>query len=251
MKSVIIVNNSEFEIDFSLPLDISIPLSDKEHSHVAAFHLPYFKTEVVRVDGFTGSVAEGGSCNVNNIYFSPHGDGTHTECLGHITKEKYSINDCLKEYFFIALLISITPEKSDDDFMVTAEQVTKSIGENKPDVLIIRTFPNSESKRNRNYSGSNPPYIHHEAAAFICKVGIKHLLIDLPSMDKEDDGGKLLAHHAFWNYPAAPRINSTITELIYVNEKISDGWYFLNLQLAAFDSDASPSRPVLFKMNKK
>lgn len=251
MKSIIEYQGTEFEIDFSLPLDISIPLSEKLHSHVAAFHLPDLKSEVVRAGGFTGSVAEGGGCNVNNIFFSPHGNGTHTECIGHITKEKYSVNDCLKDYFFSALLISISPLQSGSDFIVAQEQVKKALGENKPDALIIRTMPNDENKRTRSYSGTNPPFIHHEAAAFICSAGIKHLLLDLPSMDKEADDGKLLAHHAFWNYPDSPRINSTITELIYVPDKISDGWYFLNLQVAAFDSDASPARPVLFRMTKK
>ena len=250
MKSIITVNASEFEIDFSLHLDISIPLSDR-HSHVSAFHLPDLKSEPVRAGAFTGSVVEGGSCNVNNIYFSPHGNGTHTECIGHITKEKYSVNDCLKEYFFAALLISITPQKSGSDFFVSQEQVRKALGEYKPVALIIRTMPNDESKKGKNYSGANPPYIHHEAAALICNAGIKHLLIDLPSMDKENDGGKLLAHRGFWNHPASPRIHCTITEMVFVNDKINDGWYFLNLQVAAFDSDASPSRPVLFQMRKK
>lgn len=249
MQSRILNNGLEFEIDFSNPLDISIPLSDRQE-HVKAFHLPELKSEVVRAGGFTGSVADGGSCNVNNIFFSPHGNGTHTECIGHITKEKYSVNDCLREYFFTAFLITVSPEKSGNDFFVSVEQVKKLLGENKPEALIIRTLPNNESKKGKNYSGSNPPFIHHETAALICKTGVKHLLIDLPSMDKEDDGGKLLAHRAFWNYPAAPRINSTITELIYVPDGISDGWYFLNLQLAAFDNDASPSRPVLFSMKK-
>jgi kynurenine formamidase len=250
VKSIIEFQNQQFEVDFSAPIDISIPLTDAGHSHVAAFHLPDLKSEVVRAGGFTGSVAEGGSCNVNNIFFSPHGNGTHTECIGHITKEKYSVNDCLKEYFFSAMLITIAPEKSGNDSHVTAEQVKKSLGKNIPEALIIRTLPNDVSKRERNYSGTNPPFIDQETAAFICSLGIKHLLIDLPSMDKENDGGKLLAHHSFWNYPSAPRINSTITELIYVPDKISDGFYFLNLQFAAFDSDASPSRPVLFQMKK-
>jgi kynurenine formamidase len=156
MKSQILNNNSEFEIDFSSPLDISIPLSD-QHSHVAAFHLPELKSEPVRAGGFTGSVAEGGSCNVNNIYFSPHGNGTHTECIGHITKEKYSVNDCLKEYFFTALLLTVALEKSHNDFFVSSEQVRKAVGENKPEALIIRTSPNEESKRGKNYSGTNPP----------------------------------------------------------------------------------------------
>jgi kynurenine formamidase len=38
-----------------------------------------------------------------------------------------------------------------------------------------------------------------DAALFLHESGIKHLLIDLPSVDKEKDEGKLLAHKAFWN----------------------------------------------------
>ncbi|MBK5283885.1 MAG: cyclase family protein [Bacteroidia bacterium] len=251
MKSIIEIQDSKFEIDFSSPLDISIPLVEEQQPHVNAFYLPPTNFEIAKGGDFVGSVAEGGSCNVKNIFFSPHGNGTHTECIGHITKEKYTVNDCLKDYFFTAILVNISPDKLNDDYLITAEQIRKAVGINKPESLIIRTMPNDESKKNKNYSGSNPAYVHHEAASLICSIGIKHLLIDLPSMDKEDDGGKLLAHHAFWNYPASPRINSTITELVYVPDEIKDGWYFLNLQVAAFECDASPSRPVLFRMNKK
>jgi hypothetical protein len=65
-------------------------------------------------------------------------------------------------------------------------------------------------------------------------------------VDREEDEGNLEAHHAFWNYPNAPRLDATITEFIYVKDEIRDGLYFLNLQIASFESDASPSKPVLY-----
>jgi hypothetical protein len=77
--------------------------------------------------------------------------------------------------------------------------------------------------------------------------GIDHLLLDLPSVDREVDGGALAAHRAFWNYPENPRMKATITELIYVPSKVQDGQYFLNLQVAPIENDASPSRPVLYR----
>lgn len=239
-------NGKLLRADFSLPIDISIPLKEAQQPHVSAFYLPNVKYQAAENGSFIGSVQKGGSCNVNNIFFSPHGNGTHTECIGHITKEKYSINDCLTEFFFTALLVSVAPEQNGGDKIISIKQLREKIGNQRPGALLIRTLPNDESKKTRNYSGTNPPYLHHEAAAFVCQAGIKQLLIDLPSMDKEDDGGKLLAHRAFWNYPSAPRIHSTITELIYVPSSVADGWYFLNLQVASFDNDASPSRPVLF-----
>jgi hypothetical protein len=62
------------------------------------------------------------------------------------------------------------------------------------------------------------------------------------------DGGKLTAHHGYWNYPAQPRMNATITELIYVPEKVKDGNYLLNLMITSFENDASPSKPVLYAL---
>jgi arylformamidase len=248
MISTIEHNGKIFRADLSSPIDISIPLKEEPHQHVSAFYLPDIKYQAAESGSFVGSVQRGGSCNVNNIFFSPHGNGTHTECIGHITKEKYSINDCLTEFFFLALLVTVTPEDRKEDKVVTREQLQKQIGNHHPDALLIRTLPNDEIKKTRNYSGTNPPYIHYEAAALVCELGIKQLLIDLPSMDREDDGGRLLAHRTFWNYPSQPRIHSTITELIYIPPTVADGMYLLNLQVASFDNDASPSRPVLFPL---
>jgi hypothetical protein len=98
--------------------------------------------------------------------------------------------------------------------------------------------------------------LSEEAAIFIRESGIQHLLIDLPSVDKEHDEGKLLAHKAFGNVknvnhlnPDA-RLNATITEMIFVNEEVKDGSYLLNLQIASFENDASPSKPILFALKK-
>ena len=77
-------------------------------------------------------------------------------------------------------------------------------------------------------------------------MGVKHLLIDLPSVDRESDGGVLAFHHAFWEVPNNPNHERTITEMVYVPTEIKDGNYLLNLQMAPFENDASPSRPVLY-----
>jgi hypothetical protein len=78
--------------------------------------------------------------------------------------------------------------------------------------------------------------------------GIKHLLIDQPSVDREEDGGELKSHKAFWNFDGKLRKDCTITELIYVPNSIEDGTYFLNLQIAPFENDATPSKPILYKI---
>ena len=242
-----------FEIDLSKPIDISIPLSNTDANPIA-WYIEKPTIEPVKFGNWIGKVSEGSSTNFNNIFFNPHGHGTHTECLGHITREFYSINQCLKQFFFKAELISIEPENMNGDKIITKEQIEKGLSGKTPEAIVIRTLPNFDSKKHKNYSKTNPPYLLEEAATFIRESGIKHLLIDLPSVDREEDEGKLLAHKAFWNVKDVNNLNEdarldcTITELIFVDDNIRDGSYLLNLHMAPFENDASPSKPVLFKI---
>lgn len=242
-----------FEIDLSKPIDISIPLSNTDENPIA-WYIEKPEIEPVKFGDWIGKVSEGSSTNFNNIFFNPHGHGTHTECLGHITRDFYSINQCLKQFFFKAELISITPEDINGDLVITKNQIERALNGKTPEAIIIRTLPNSESKKHKNYSKTNPPYLSEEAAIYIREIGIQHLLIDLPSVDREEDEGKLLAHKAFWNVKDVnnlnddARLNCTITEMIFVEDTIQDGSYIINLQIASFENDASPSKPILFKI---
>jgi len=238
--------NRTYNIDLFKPLDISIPIRGTDQN-VNAWYISPPKIEPVTDGNWVGKVSEGASTNFNNICFNPHGHGTHTECVGHITSEFYSINDTLKQFFFTAQLITIHPEKQGDDFVITKNQI-KTVLQSNQKALIIRSLPNKGEKRNKQYSHTNWPYLSEEAAIYIREIGVDHLLIDLPSVDKEKDEGKLLAHKAFWNYPKATRFEATITEMIFAKDEIEDGNYILNLQIASFENDASPSKPVLYKI---
>ncbi|MFD0963137.1 cyclase family protein [Pseudofulvibacter geojedonensis] len=239
-------NNINFQVDLSKPIDISMPLKAAKNNP-NAWYLDAPIIEPVVMGDFVGSVSKGASTNFNNIQFNPHAHGTHTECVGHITKEFYSINEQLKTFFFTAEVISIQPEKINDDLVITKKQLQEAIKAH-PEAIVIRTLPNLEDKLNKQYSNSNPPYIEEKGAVYLRELGIKHLLIDLPSVDKEKDGGELLSHNAFWNTKGELRLDATITEFIYVPTEVEDGMYLLNLQIAPFHNDASPSKPVLFKI---
>jgi len=248
------INN--FEVDLSKPIDISISLSNTDENPIA-WYIEKPVIEPVVFGDWIGKVSEGSSStNFNNIYFNPHGHGTHTECLGHITKEFYSINQSLKQFFFLAELISVQPELQNDDLVITKNQIEIALNGISPEAIIIRTMPNNSEKLSKKYSNTNPPYLSEDAATLIRESGIQHLLIDLPSVDKEHDQGKLLAHKAFWNVKdvnnlnADALINCTITEMIFVNDAVKDGSYLLNIQIAPFENDASPSKPILFAINK-
>lgn len=235
--------------DSGKPLDISLGLSHTDENP-RAWYVDLPKFEPVRTEHYTGSVAEGGSVNFRDIYFNPHGHGTHTECLGHITETVFSINEHLNEYFFEAQLISLKPEVKTvncaQDRVLTLNQF-KEI-DIRSEALVLRTLPNLEEKKSMNYASTNPPYLEKEIADYLIEKGVKHFLLDLPSVDREEDGGALAFHHKFWEVPENPNHERTITELIYVDNSIADGYYILELQVAPFENDAAPSRPVLYEI---
>jgi arylformamidase len=237
-----------FAADLSAPIDLSIPLRNgAENPNCFWAPMPVF-SPVVAGD-FVGSTAQGGVVNFFDVRINPHGNGTHTECVGHIARERYVLHECLQAHHFLAKLVSLYPRKTDEgDRVIFRDQLAEVFEKNEADALIIRTMPNDPSKMQVNWSGSNPPYMHHEALAFLAENGVQHLLLDLPSVDREEDGGQLLGHRAFWQYPDAVRAQCTITEMIFVPNDVRDGLYLLNLQTTSLDLDASPSKPVIFRL---
>lgn len=238
-------NKKEISIDLKNGTDLSIAI--EPGNGVNAFYIPQAQFEPIRVGSFVGSVKEGGSANCENLLINAHGNGTHTECVGHISKERICIDDCLKEFFFFAQVLSVNASVVATDNVVQADQLNALNKIDDCEALIIRTLPNLTDKLNRNYSGTNPTYLSADFCKRVREMGYKHLLLDLPSVDREEDAGALAAHKAFWNFETVPRTDMTITELIYVPDEITDGCYFLNLQIASLKTDASPSKPILFK----
>ena len=163
-------------------------------------------------------------------------------------------------------LISITPvsskekynpELNEGDLLITKEELIKKLN-NVPkkflEGLIIRTLPNYKDKKSQDYMKVKPPFFSIEAMQYIKDIGVKHLLVDTPSVDRLFDDGILSAHNIFWDtndkkYNPTTK-NKTITEMIFVPKKVEDGRYLLNLQVPAFVSDAAPSRPILYKINE-
>lgn len=238
------------------PLDISLPLR-AGNDNPRAWYVAPPRMEPVRENGFLGSVSEGGNVNFRDIYFNPHGHGTHTECLGHITPIVHSVNKTLSSYFFNAALVSIEPtiiQLSDGSFdkVISKQQMELALKEyNTVEAVILRTLPNGEDKKFMNYSATNPPYLEADVVEILDAYKVKHFLVDLPSVDRESDGGKLEFHHCFWSVPGREDCTRTITELIFVSDEITDGSYVLEMQLAPFENDASPSRPVLYQKHIK
>lgn len=244
MKTTIQLEHEQISIDLSKPIDISLAI--QHNAGVGAWYIDQPQISHVEVDGYVGNVKLGGSTNFNNVHFNPHSHGTHTECIGHITEEFHSVNKAFDNTFFKAQLISVTPQELDGDLVIN-ESVT-AVLKSGIKAVILRTLPNPESKKAKNYSDSNPPYIDAGLMLRFRESGIQHILIDLPSVDKEKDNGELLAHKEFWNYNGEQRLDATITELIYVPDHIKDGLYMMDLQVAPIENDAAPSRPILYEI---
>ena len=251
MKILLEYKENRYEADLSQPLDISIPLP-KNGDGVNCFYAPPFEFSPYTAGDWVGAVAKGAPVNFMNVRINPHGNGTHTECVGHITSDIYAINDALKQFHFMAKVVSIYPQVLENgDRVILRAQVEEAFAAGDAQALVIRTQPNDATKLSRQYSYSNPPYIDAAAMAYILEAGVEHLLLDLPSVDREEDEGKLAAHHIFWEHPKATNYTRTITEMIYVANEIKDGIYLLNIQIPSFSLDAAPSKPVLYGLNAK
>ncbi len=268
-----VINGTEFRADLDHPIDISIPLQFNG-LQPNAYGVESARSEPCKAGEIVGDTRRGGSVNFEQYTFIPHCNGTHTECVGHITHERISVRDCLRDVLIPAILISVEPSPLDQearsettDRVITRNAVKTAVdqlGSNlKSEALIIRTLPNDHSKLERRYGDPNspspeiPPYFSADAMRYLIELGVKHLLVDTPSIDRIFDDGKLVNHRIFWNveegsFETGPttRLNSTITELIYVPNDVADGEYLLNLQIAPFVADASPSRPLLLKITK-
>jgi arylformamidase len=266
MHASIVLGGRELRIDLAQPLDLGIPL-DFHGAQPRHFAAPAASATALQVGDFRGAVSSGASCNCEVVTLVPHCNGTHTECVGHLTRERVDAWRVVPAGLVPALLVSVTPEAaalegSDPAPAALDRLVTRRALERawprapfEARALIVRTLPNGIAKRTRDYSGTTPPYLSREAAQLLVERGILHLVVDLPSLDREHDEGRLSAHRLFFGLPpgvsdlaAAARPDATVTELAYIPDVAADGAFLLELQVPALGGDAVPSRPLLYAL---
>lgn len=244
--------NRCYKIALNDPIDLSLPL-DPASAGPRAWYVGPPRMEPVRSGDKVYAVKEGASVNFRDVAFNPHGHGTHTETVGHIATEILPIGPLLQRYFFTARLVTVRPEQRRmaegiTDHIITLGLLRDAFETSVPEALVLRTLPNGLEKRTRQWSNTNPPYIEAAACTWLRSIGVRHLLVDLPSVDRENDEGKLAAHHAFWDFPTTVDAKRTITEMIHVPDEVYDGDYILELQVSNFINDAAPSRPILYAL---
>jgi kynurenine formamidase len=252
------INDNNYSVLLSNPIKASIELVNGSQNP-NCFYAPIPQIEPVVANDFIGDVNQGGSVNFYNIAFNPHGNGTHTECVGHIASEKYYIKDCTIPALQICQLISVQPTIINQDSIITVESLSKIVFNKNCTAIAIRTLPNNEDKLTQQYSNTNPTFIAANAMEFIVSLGIQHLILDIPSVDREQDNGLLQAHHIFWNYPSSKfsntitglvRDNATITELAFFPNTMLDNIYAINIQTMPIALDACSSNIVFYPISE-
>ncbi len=255
-----------------ISIAIGLDFDGAQPSHFGAS--PASRTHI-ETNGFVGRVSKGGSCNVDIVTLNPHCNGTHTESVGHIVTESVPIGGVADPTLLFCKLISVTPKPATNtsqsyrpefqtgDRVIDHSMLELSMHETERkigyDALVIRSLPNLEKKRSWQYGPDDlPSFFTIEAINWIVDLGVKHLLVDLPSIDRMHDEGLLTNHHLFWGVPEGKHSLGnnaasvkTITEMVFIPDHVEDGHYLLNLQLPAFCLDAAPSRPVLYPILKK
>lgn len=243
-KAIIMIDGIHMEWDFMGGINCSFPLQHGSNNP-NAFHLPHPEFIPFKNGDFIGSTLQGGPVNCAILHLAPHGNGTHTESIWHISTEEYPIYNVFERWFFTAQLCTIEPIMIEDSMIITKQAIMHALGDARPEAILIRTQKTTEQKM---WSGMNAPAFEPAGLAWLAEIGIRHFLTDLPSVDPEEDEGKLAAHHAFWDYPDNPRIQATITEMIAIPEDVNDGLYLLQFGIAPLMSDASPSMITLYPL---
>ncbi len=237
--------NTENFIDLSIPMDFN---GDQANY----FDVERAKATPFKSESVIGDTKQGGGCNFDVVTFIPHCNGTHTECVGHIVDEDIHVNDMITDSLIPATLVTVTPENG----VINGKQLELVSGFDQ--ALIIRTLPNDASKRSATYDAKNiPPHFSSDAMEKIVEFGVRHLLVDMPTIDPANDGGKLENHHTFWGidhgshslYGSNPS-QKTITEMIYVPNEVQDGVFLLQIQIIHFISDVTPSRPLIYPLDR-
>ena len=182
------------------------------------------KANALRSNDFIGDIKEGGSCNVPVVTLDIHCTGTHTESIAHVIDSEEKISDVCPYGMIPAWLTSVELCEANDtnesyhcdiasNLLITKKELQKNILESYS-ALIIRTLPNYDSKKTRDYDVKPAPFFTNDA----------------------------IDHIRFFKQ------GKTISELLFIPNDLKDGFGFLQIQIPNWGLDAAPSRPIFYSI---
>ena len=242
-------NNNTYKVNTHEGVDLSIR-NDFLGSGPIFYGAEQPQVNAFRSGDFVGDMKEGGSCNVPIVTLDIHCTGTHTESIAHVLDSEEKISDVCPKGMIPASLTSVELQEANktnesyhcdmsNELVITKDELQKSTLEPN-NALIIRTLPNDRSKKKRIYDIEPAPFFTNDAIDHINVLGVQHLLVDIPSIDKADDGGHLENHKRFFKQ------GKTISELLFIPDDLKDGFGFLQIQIPNWGLDAAPSRPIFY-----
>ncbi len=259
-----------------LPIDLGAPISLAraqrfDGSGPRHFGAPAARARAFTAPGFSGEVRRGASCNCATIELTPHCHGTHTESVAHLVDEPRDVCDLVPLGLLPALVVSVLPqdaaasaEDSDPppqpgDRLLTRHALLAGWPATlpfAPRALVLRSAaPGTSDAAETSAAGREAPYLSRQLVRELVARGIEHLVVELPSIDRAHDEGRLCAHRLFFGLPPgstrladAVRPDCSITEYASIPATLADGPCALQLTLPRLAGDAVPSRPLAFRL---
>ncbi|MCP5104278.1 MAG: hypothetical protein GY950_12900 [bacterium] len=221
-----------------------------------AFHLAPITSRTVEFEGqFTGNVKRVGSCNVDTLQYVPHGL-THLETSAHILSpdaDPPTVKDIPTEKLSgIVYLIDLSHLGGKAGEQIPWEAVRGKLEQNTfPIAMVALKTHASGLPQAYDFSGKDFLSLAPETAKgihdyeFHIPEGNKTidcLLLDLPSIDPESDGGKLSAHRAFFGLPgtgitADDKEKRALVELAWFSG-LEEGYYYAVITPPRFETNA-------------
>ena len=226
---------------------------------VNAFHLPRIRSRTLESEGqFIGDVKRGGSCNVDLLSYVPHGL-THIETSAHILSPDSNpptIKDIPPGHLCgIVYLIDLTRLGTEPGGQIPGKEIEIKLRQNTIPIsmLALKTraslLPFDYDFSGKDFLSLSPEaakeihdYTFSGSGSFSLQQRINCLLLDLPSIDAEADGGKLQAHRNFFGLGGTGHSGEdcekrALVELAWFSN-LNEGYYYGMITPPSFQTHA-------------
>jgi arylformamidase len=220
-----------------------------------AFSLPPLQAEAHEVPGwFVGDVRRGGSCNVEVLRCTAHGL-THVETAAHLLDPAGApptVADLPPERLAgLMLLADLSDLGEQPGALVPPDRLIGALaaGDLPMSMLGLKTRASALPPAT-DFTGTDFLALSPEAAAAVREAGIRTLVTDLPSLDPERDGGRLLAHRSYFGLPVegcrgTDPERRAVVELAWFGD-LPAGYYYAVVTPARFAVPAVPTGLLLY-----
>ena len=236
------------------------------------FGAPRASARPLRAGDSAAASTRGASCNCEVITLTPHCNGTHTECVGHLTRERARRQGVIPRRLLLAVLLtssrsspatareSSDPAPRADDLLITRGALERAWPAPPAPRLQARArdphaAQRAPTSRTRDYAPRRRRTCRARRRSWLVERGIVHLVSMCPRSTAAamGAGSPRTASSSACRRGAARSLEaaaarSTITELAFVPDALADGWYLLSLQVPALGGDAVPCRPLLYPL---